>query len=120
MTYYATPGAQAQPVNFMSGVGNFFGNLGNSWQGASDAPMYGGGQSPGGGQAQYATVTGATVATNAVASGATDLYNQAAGGVSSLFSNVFGSAEKWILIGGIFILVVALSPTINNLSDRRR
>lgn len=48
--YYGT----AQPVSFLDNVGSFFGNLGNNWQGGSDAPMYGGNTAG----LPYATVEG--------------------------------------------------------------
>lgn len=90
--------------------GDFFGDLGNSWQGGSDAPMYGG--NPQG--LPYATTTGAYVAGQATAEGAGQVFDAVAAPITGFLSGALRS-------GGIMLGVLIIGVTlINAASDTRR
>lgn len=77
--------------------------------------MYGGGTSPGGvSLAPFATAQGATNFEAGASQAAGQAWNAATGWIPSA-----SSIETWLIVGGIFFLLVELSPTINNLSSRR-
>ncbi len=97
--YYGT----AQPVNFMDSVGNFFGNLGNSWQGGEDAAMYGG--NPQGDP--YATTTGAYTAGAATKDAAVYAVQAIGAPITGFLSGMLRGGG--VILGAGIILVVLLN-----------
>lgn len=94
-------GGSYQPASFMDSVGNFFGNLGNSWQGGSDAPMYG--ANPEG--LPFATSSGAYVAGEAAAGAAADVATAVLAPVTGF---AVGVAQRAGVVIGAGIIIYTL------------
>jgi hypothetical protein len=103
---YQTPGGYVQGYQSPGGYspanwfGDFMGNLGNSWQGGTDAPMYGAGAygptgtgNPAG--APYASTTGAYVAGQAVQGAATALVAP----VGAFFQGALRGVGVYVALG---------------------
>jgi hypothetical protein len=89
----------AQPVGFWGDVGNFFGTLGNNWQGGEDQAMWAdpnASYAPGG--VPYATVSGAENAGVAAAQGIKNLASP----VADFFLGL--ARGGGIIIGGAIVL----------------
>jgi hypothetical protein len=92
-----------QQAGFFDGVGDFFGNLGNSWQGGEDQAMYGGNT-----QGQpYATYEGVT---NSAPVQAGQAVGAAAGNLVANVEGFFtGLARGGGVVLGVAIIVIALA-----------
>lgn len=97
--YYGSP-VYASPVGFWDSVGNFMGNMGNAWQGASDAPMY---ADPGG--LPYATTQGVQNAGSAAVQAG---KNIAQGITSPVLGFLEGVARSGGVVLGVAIIGIAL------------
>lgn len=97
--FYPSTAYAASPANWF---GDFMGNLGNSWQGGEDAPMYGG--NPRGDP--YATTTGAYVAGQATADAAKDVVAAIGAPITGFLSGMLRGTGVIVGLGIVAVVLI--------------